>query len=189
MTNIYFVRHAQPDVHWEDDRTRPLTALGLADSKKVTKILLDKHIHHFWSSPYKRSYDTIADCANRLNMPIHTDERFRERRQGMNSQAYLERRWADFTFCEEGGECLSSVQKRNIEALNEVLTMHKDENVVIGTHGTALSSILNYFDPSFSCDDFKRFWFSLPYIIRIAFDDHALMTKTELLKIDRGYGV
>lgn len=28
MTKVYFVRHAQPDFGWEDDRTRPLTAEG-----------------------------------------------------------------------------------------------------------------------------------------------------------------
>ena len=28
MTSVYFVRHAQPDISWEDDRTRPLTPTG-----------------------------------------------------------------------------------------------------------------------------------------------------------------
>ncbi len=32
MTKIYFVRHAQPEHAWEDDRTRPLTDEGKADS-------------------------------------------------------------------------------------------------------------------------------------------------------------
>ena len=26
VTKVYFVRHAQPEHMWEDDRTRPLTA-------------------------------------------------------------------------------------------------------------------------------------------------------------------
>lgn len=39
MTQIYFVRHAQPIYSWEDDRTRPLTEEGLADSKKEYKFL------------------------------------------------------------------------------------------------------------------------------------------------------
>lgn len=33
MTGLFFVRHAQPDVNWEDDRTRPLTHIGLEDCK------------------------------------------------------------------------------------------------------------------------------------------------------------
>ena len=39
MTTIYFVRHAQPEHNWENDRTRPLTEEGLADSQKVTEAL------------------------------------------------------------------------------------------------------------------------------------------------------
>ena len=76
-------------------------------------------------------------------MEIITDERFRERRSGINASEMLEKRWADFSFAEEGGESLNSVQKRNIEALREVLDTYKGKTVVIGTHGTALSCILN----------------------------------------------
>ena len=35
MTKIYFVRHAQPEHAWEDDRTRPLTGEGKKDSAIV----------------------------------------------------------------------------------------------------------------------------------------------------------
>ena len=28
MTKVYFVRHAQPEHAWEEDRTRPLTEVG-----------------------------------------------------------------------------------------------------------------------------------------------------------------
>ena len=30
MTRVYFVRHAQPEHEWEEDRTRPLTEEGKA---------------------------------------------------------------------------------------------------------------------------------------------------------------
>ena len=29
MTRVYFVRHAQPEHEWEEDRTRPLTETQL----------------------------------------------------------------------------------------------------------------------------------------------------------------
>ena len=32
MTRVYFVRHAQPEHDWEEDRTRPLTEEGKKDS-------------------------------------------------------------------------------------------------------------------------------------------------------------
>lgn len=42
MTKIFFVRHAQPVHSHEDDRTRPLTKEGLADSRLVLETLGDK---------------------------------------------------------------------------------------------------------------------------------------------------
>jgi len=189
MTSVYFVRHAQPDESWKEDRTRPLTPMGLSDRKKVTELLAKIPIDYFYSSPYKRSIDTILECADAHRLDIHTDERFRERECGENGHglAHLERRWADFTYCEKGGESLSSVQSSNIEALNEILNAHKDKIIVIGTHGTALSTILNFYDPSFDCDGFKRIWHWMPYVIRLDFDGIQYIGKQELLMVERGY--
>jgi len=187
MTSIFFVRHAQPDIAWEDDRTRPLTDVGLEDSKIVTAVLEKYTIDVYYSSPYKRSIDTIRDCADRFKKSIQVDERFREREKGINSLQYLEKRWQDFSFAEENGESLASVQQRNIEALIEILNKHQDKNIVIGTHGTALSTVLHYYDSSFGLEGFKRIWFSMPYIIRLDFDGERLIKTTELLKVDRGY--
>jgi len=189
MTRIFFVRHAQPDISWKDDRTRPLTRIGLEDRKKVTDLLIKIPIDLFFSSPYKRCVDTISECANALNMSIHTDERFRERQSGKNGHHIdlVQKRWDDFDFCEEGGESLRSVQMRNIEALNEILVNHQDLNIVIGTHGTALSTILNFYDPDFNCDGFKRIWYWMPYVIRLDFCGTNIIGKEELLIVERGY--
>ncbi|MDE5872707.1 MAG: histidine phosphatase family protein, partial [Lachnospiraceae bacterium] len=83
MTKIYFVRHAQPDSKWEDDRTRPLTDEGKQDAEIVLEFLRDKEIDVFYSSPYKRSYDTIAATAAFYGKEIITDERLRERKCGV----------------------------------------------------------------------------------------------------------
>ena len=55
MTRVYFVRHAQPEHDWEEDRTRPLTEEGKKDSAIVLEFLKDKKIDAFYCSPYKRS--------------------------------------------------------------------------------------------------------------------------------------
>ena len=41
MTNVYFVRHAQPNYENHDDLTRELTEKGLQDRKLVTEFLRD----------------------------------------------------------------------------------------------------------------------------------------------------
>ena len=36
------------------------------------------------------------------------------------------------------------VQGRNMEALNKILSDNQGKEIVVGTHGTALSTILNF---------------------------------------------
>jgi 2,3-bisphosphoglycerate-dependent phosphoglycerate mutase len=116
-------------------------------------------------------------------MPIETDERFRERQVGTWDDGWLERRWADFSCAEEGGESLASVQKRNIEALHEVLEKYAGKTVVIGTHGTALSTILNYYDSSFGLEDFLKIVGWRPYIVELTFDGDKLIGKKDLAHV------
>ena len=84
MTRVYFVRHAQPVHSHADDRTRPLTEEGIADTSVVLETLKDKQIDAFYCSPYKRSMDTIRSTAEYYGMEIATDERLRERENGEN---------------------------------------------------------------------------------------------------------
>ena len=181
MTKVYFVRHAQPDFAWEDDRTRPLTVEGKADSRVVVEFLKDKEIDVFYCSPYLRSMDTIADTARYYGKEIITDERLREREKGANGNGrdMLCKRWGDLDYHEEGGESIHMVQARNVAALQDILRAKPDKNIVIGTHGTALSSILNYYDAAFGCDDFWRIVDWMPYIIELDFDGTKLVGKTE----------
>ena len=181
MTKIYFVRHAQPEHAWEDDRTRPLTGEGKKDSAIVLEFLKDKHIDAFYSSPYKRSMDTIADSADFFGKDIITDEDLREREKGENgnNQGMFRKRWDDHDYHEEGGESIAMVQKRNMRALTEILRDNIDKEVVVGTHGTALSTILNFYDKSFGFDDFLRIVDRMPYIIELDFEGDELVGKVE----------
>ena len=99
----------------------------------------------------------------------------------------FKKRWNDFNYHEEGGESLQMVQDRNIEVLFEILDNHKNENIIIGTHGTALSTILNYFDIEFLCDEFLRIIDYMPYIIRLDFEDRECVGKEEILIIEKPY--
>ena len=74
MTRVYFVRHAQPEHDWKEDRTRPLTEEGKIDSAIVLEFLKDKKIDAFYCSPYKRNMDTIADAAAFFGKEIIKDE-------------------------------------------------------------------------------------------------------------------
>ncbi len=189
MTKVYFVRHAQTDYAHEDDRTRPLTAEGKVDRALVLETLRDKEIDVFYCSPYLRSMDTIKETAEYYGMEIHTDERLREREKGKNGNEHglFKKRWDNHDFCEEGGETIAMAQRRNIEALKEILEKHKDKRIVIGTHGTALSTIFNYFNPEFGCDDFLRIIDWMPYIVEMDFEGLELVKITELAHIEKEF--
>lgn len=189
MTSIYFVRHAQPNHAWENDRTRPLSEEGGLDSEKVVEALRDIRLDYAICSPYLRSLDTIKNCAEVHKLQIHTDERLREREKGPggNTLVLIEKRWSDFDYHEDGGESLKMTQERNVQALEEILKKHPGENILWGTHGTALSTILHHFDSSYNFQSFMRIIDFMPYIIRLDFDGLGLVGKEELLIVEKEY--
>lgn len=189
ITKVYFVRHAQPDFSHKDDRTRPLTPEGEKDAEAVTDFLKNKEIDVFYSSPYKRSIDTIKNAASYYGKEILLDERLREREKGLNSNNYgmFQKRWADLDYHEENGESIGTVQKRNIDALTEILKNNSGKNIVIATHGTALSSILNFYNSEFGCKDFLRIIDWMPYIIELDFSEEELLSVTEHLHIEKEF--
>lgn len=195
MIHVFFVRHAQPVFEWDEERTRPLTEEGRRDAREVTRFFADKKIDAFYSSPFHRSYDTIAESATRAGKPIITDERLRERRKGVsgNHLGMFRKRWADHDYHEEGGESLSMVRSRNVAALRDILAANaradRDVNIVIGTHATALSSILSDFDPSFDHDSFLRILNWMPYILEVVFDGEVPVDRIEHFHLEKKYDV
>ncbi len=184
MTNIYFVRHCEPDFSIHEDLIRPLTQKGQEDSKKVEKVLKNKEIDAIYSSPYKRAIDTVRKLANTLNLEVKTKDDLRERTiadQWIDDfNEFVKCQWDDFEYKLSKGECLRQVQERNITALKEILNENKGKNVVIGTHGTALSTILNYYNKTFGYEEFNRIKSIMPWIIVMEFKGEEFIGFKEI---------
>ncbi len=174
MTTVYFVRHAQPNFENHDDMSRELSDKGLQDRNLVTDFLMDKKVDVVLSSPYKRAVDTVRDFAEKKNLDIGIVEDFRERRVDSgwieDFNAFCKAQWADFDYKLSDGECLREVQDRNIRALEEVLLNNKDKVIVVGSHGTALSTIINYYDKTFGHSDFEKIKAVMPWVVKLSFD-------------------
>ena len=174
MTTIYFVRHAEPNYENHDDRHRELTEKGMRDRDAVTDYLMDKEIHAVLSSPYQRAVDTVKHFADARGMEIELVEDFRERKVDSvwieDFNAFAKMQWADFSYKLTDGECLREVQKRNIAALMEAALRHEGKNVIVGSHGTAIGTIIHFFDPSFGYEDFRRIQKVMPMIVKFSFD-------------------
>ena len=177
MTKVFFVRHAEPNYDNHDDALRELTPKGMEDRKLVTRFLSDKHIDVVISSPYKRAVDTVAHFAEKYGYPIRIMDGFRERRVDScwieDFTEFTKKQWSDFTYKLSDGESLKEVQDRNIAALTEVLESYPGKNIVIGSHGTALSTIINYYDCSYGYREFEEIKNVMPWIVELDFDEKA----------------
>lgn len=186
-TEIYFVRHAQPDFSIKDDLLRPLTEKGILDTKRVTSTLIDKTITSIYSSPLKRAIDTIKDFADNRNVEIKMINDFSERRVGEwvdDFKSYSQKQWQDFDFKLPNGESLRQVQERNISALFEVIENNLGSSVAIATHGTALSTIINYFNPDFGYAEFWNIIDKMPFILLFRFNGLKLESLEEIVLYD-----
>lgn len=173
LTHVYFVRHAQPNYNNHDDYSRELTQKGLEDRKLVTKYLMDKSVDVVLSSPYLRSVDTVEDFADTCGLTIETIADFRERKVDScwieDFYSFSKKQWEDFDYKLSDGECLREVQERNIAALKKVLKRCEGKNIVVGSHGTALSTIVNYYDASFGFEQFEAIRALMPWVVHFQF--------------------
>lgn len=185
MTVIYFVRHAEPNFENHNDSLRELSEKGLKDTKLVTQYLQDKRIDKVLSSPYKRAVDTVKDFADKNGLAVETIEDFRERKIDSvwidNFEEFCRQQWADFQYKLSDGETLAEVQQRNIRALNQVLREYPGKNIVVGSHGTALSTVIHFYDSSFGFRDFNKIRRLMPWIVKFTFEDE---TCVEIEKIN-----
>jgi 2,3-bisphosphoglycerate-dependent phosphoglycerate mutase len=162
---------------------RPLTEEGILDTKKVTSTLIDKSISSIYSSPLKRAIDTIKDFAENRELEIKVINDFSERMVGEwveDFKTYSQKQWEEFDFKLPNGESLRQVQERNISALFEVIENNLGRSVAIATHGTALSTIINYFNPDFGFAEFWDIVDKMPFILLFRFNGLKLECIEEI---------
>ncbi|MEE3742114.1 histidine phosphatase family protein [Streptococcus dysgalactiae] len=176
-TLLYFIRHAEPNYDNHDDFTRELTEKGIVASQALIEAFASIPIDKCYSSPYKRSIDTILPLANSRSKNITTLTDLRERKLSdkwvKDFNEIAQKQWEDFNFKLPNGESLKEVQERNIKALNHILSESKNQTVVIGTHGTALSTIINYYKPEFRYEAFNAIKHVFPWVVRFEFEGEA----------------
>lgn len=177
MTKVFFVRHAEPNYENHDDISRELSDKGLKDRELVTSFLMDKEIDIVLSSPYKRAIDTVRGFAEVTGIDVTVIDEFKERRVDSawieDFDSFCKKQWEDFYYKLSDGECLKEVQYRNITALNRVLSRYKGKNIVIGSHGTALSTIINYYDKTFGYSDFDMIRYLMPWVVEFTFEENV----------------
>jgi len=86
-THLYLIRHGQSAGNAEGrfggHGPTPLSDLGRQQAEKTAKVLAKEGIHAIYSSDLIRAVQTAEPLAERLNLPIHKSEAFRERHVGV----------------------------------------------------------------------------------------------------------
>jgi 2,3-bisphosphoglycerate-dependent phosphoglycerate mutase len=184
LTKIYFVRHSQSDFSIKDESQRPLTENGMKKSNELIKVFKNINIDCIFSSPYKRTIQTIEPLSINKNVKINIIEDFRERKISEdwieNFNEYSKKQWSDFSYKLKNGESLLEVQNRNIKSLEKILKENNGKTIIVGTHGTVLSTIINYYDKTFLYENFLGIVNIMPYIIRLEFEGNKYIKKIEI---------
>ena len=184
ITTLYFVRHAESDRSVRDGRIRPLTKRGLVDAEKLISNFENISVDIIYSSPFKRAIGTITPLAGNRNLEIHTIEDLRERRsdsvQSIDLIEMIKMQWKDFSFTLSDGECLNEVQERNIKAIFKLLEQNSGKSIAIATHGMALCTIMQYFNPSMSIEDVGNILPVMPYVFEMKFENTEFISQKRL---------
>lgn len=163
-TRLLLVRHAiaEPSPLVEE-AAWPLAPAGHDQAKGLADALHGEEIGEIWSSPYRRSIDTVAPLAERLACPSKLHAGLRERRWADtwldDFAPHLERSFLEPDFKLPGGESAREALRRFDAALIEIASITQSERVVVGTHGNVLSLFLRSLDPAVDI----QFWQNLPY--------------------------
>ncbi len=152
---FYMLRHAEAThnvsgyiASGETEKTErqpKLTQRGKEQVTGVAEELYDKDIGTIYASPYKRTVETASIIAEKLGLKIKLDARLGEIDMGVfdgkDIEEYREffKNGIDrFTKTIEDGESLSDVKVRAKLFLDDVLKNHKDENILVVSHGGTL---------------------------------------------------
>lgn len=147
---IFVIRHGltelnkQKKVNGEIDE--PLAPEGIQQAQEVT-LLIPKTVKQIYSSPMLRAEQTAEIISSKLNIPISFINELTEVKMGSalagksweEMEGGLElkekHRSVNFDYTPFGGESVQDVKQRLISFLKGVKVKHKDEEVLIITHG------------------------------------------------------
>jgi 2,3-bisphosphoglycerate-dependent phosphoglycerate mutase len=168
------IRHAH--AAWAPDENRSLSDSGLKAAALVADRLASRPIAAIYTSPSRRSVQTVEPLAMRLNLHLEHVPDLRERELPMvphdEFAALVRRSWSAPDVAPEGGESNVRAQARGLAVLRTVLARHTGSEVVVATHGNLLALVMNALDSRFGYDWWQGL--SFPDIYRLVFDGSEL---------------
>jgi 2,3-bisphosphoglycerate-dependent phosphoglycerate mutase len=126
----------------------PLSAEGEERARLLSEKECLNNIDAVYSSHYVRAMSTAKYICEKNNIVLNVDERFGERKFGISSfselpQDFFGHQMEDWDYKIGSGECLNEVFNRMYSGFADLLKKYKGKNVVLVSHGTALSVLFS----------------------------------------------
>ncbi|MFT5578838.1 MAG: broad specificity phosphatase PhoE [Paraglaciecola psychrophila] len=154
------VRHGQTSANidqvWHGYTDTPLTALGQAQAQK-----LGSHFHHYmqpdviYASPLQRAKITAQAIASNHNIEVNLDPRLMEFNLGdwegrsfqelRDDGNIIEQLVSNPDFTPPNGESQNQVKERFVAAIEDIVSRHPQQNVVLVAHGAAIGIALSHY--------------------------------------------
>ena len=158
ITTVYLIRHStkfKPSMIDEykakdDAQLKTEKKMLSVEGEKRARILSEQKefddIDIIYSSNYVRAMQTAKYFVEKNNLKLNIDERFNERRKGTpnyeeHPNFFCDQYWDKFLKADDG-DSQFEVNKRMTEAFFEVVNKNRNKNIVIVSHGTAISFLL-----------------------------------------------
>ena len=159
-TQLIIVRHGETEWNLngriQGHLDSPLTKSGRAQAEAIASRLQAIEINALYSSDLGRAYATAQIISNKTGHHILTDKRLRElhlgkfegltegevRKQYPDEFVYL--RNAELDYIYPGGESKGQFSARLISCLEELMEKHYGGQILVITHGGALSRLMRH---------------------------------------------
>ena len=156
MTTIYLIRHSKPlkpnNTYTKDNlQLQNEKCILSIDGEEIARKAFDKdifdNIDFVYASNYVRTIATAKYVAFKNNVDVNIVDNLGERKFGITSWDELPENFERKQFLDENykignGESQKEVRERMYSALMKILADNKGKNVVIVSHGTAISYLL-----------------------------------------------
>ena len=151
MTTLYLVRHGETEWNrigrWQGHTDVELNDRGREQARELAARLADIAIDVIYSSDLKRAHETALIVAELKRMPVTTDVGLREidvgSWAGLND-AEIEARFPDRK--RPDGEAVDVFRARVVGAATRIARAHREQRVLIVSHGGTLRSLRRYAD-------------------------------------------
>lgn len=158
MAKIFLVRHGQ--THWnlsfkyQGHADIDLTEKGVRQAEALSVALKKQEVSAIYTSDLKRAIRTGQIIAKNHHVEPQILPAFKEISFGMwEGMTYNEinKRWPGYfqrfmidaeSVCIPDGESFFEVQQRTMPVLKNLMDKHKNENIIIVSHGAAIRTIL-----------------------------------------------